>query len=157
MVHIPPKPKNDAEFLEVMSKIIFVSGFRWNVVEARWPKMRKAFHSFNVKKVANEKLENLLKKDGMIKNRGKISAIIENAQQCEDIIKQHGSILMWVKKIEKKYKKDPLLSPSAMEEFQRFKKIGKTTSRWLAYVMTRDKTLLRHGQERSITSNQVEA
>jgi len=46
MVHIPPKPKTDAEFLETMAKIIFISGFRWDLVHSRWPKIRKAFHNF---------------------------------------------------------------------------------------------------------------
>ena len=68
MVHIPPRPKNDAEFFETMAKIIFISGFRWDLVHSRWPKIRKAFHNFNIKKVANEKVEDLLTKEGVIKN-----------------------------------------------------------------------------------------
>ena len=145
MVHIPPKPKNDADFLEVMSKIIFISGFRWNLVNSRWPKIKKAFHNFNVKKVANEKLDNILKNEGMIKNKGKIIAIIENAKMCLEISKKHGSINNWVKSIQSKNKKDPLFSPSAVEEMKKFAKIGNTTSRWLAYVVTRDKSLLDDG------------
>ena len=142
MVNIPRKPKNDAEFLEVMAKIIFISGFRWDLVHSRWPKIRKAFHNFDVKKVANERLDNLLKKDGIIKNKAKISAIIENAKICNDIIKKYGSIKKWVKSIQQKNKKEPLFNPTVREEFRKFVKIGNTTSRWLAYVVTRDKKLL---------------
>ena len=144
MVHIPPKPKNDAEFLEVISKIIFISGFRWDIVHSRWPKIRKAFHNFNIKKVANEKLENLLNKDDMIKNNSKINAIIENAKMCQEIIKKYGSISNWVKSIQKNSKKEPLFNPTVREEMKKFVKIGKTTSRWLAYVVTRDKKLLNY-------------
>ena len=145
MVHIPPKPKNDAEFLEVMAKIIFISGFRWNVVESRWPKMRKAFHNFNVQKVAGERVESLMKKEGMIKNSGKIAAITGNAKICRELIREHGSIAKWVKKMQKTNKNDPLLSQSVAEAFQeKFAKIGAMTSKWLAYVATRDRTLLRH-------------
>ena len=142
MVHIPRKPKNDAEFLEVMSKIIFISGFRWDLVHSRWPKIRKAFHNFNVKNVANEKVENLLEKDGIIKNKSKISAIIENARICQDMIRKYGSINNWVKSIQKNNKKEPLFNPTVREEMKKFNKIGKTTSVWLAYVVTRDKKLL---------------
>lgn len=142
MVHIPPKPKNDAEFLEVMAEIIFISGFRWSLVHSRWPKIRKAFHNFDINKVANEKIENLLKKDGIIKNRSKINAIIENAKICREIIKKYGSMDKLVKTIQIKNKKEPLFNPTVREEMRRFVKIGHTTSRWLAYVVTRDKKLL---------------
>ena len=146
MVHIPPKPKNDSEFLEVMAKIIFVSGFRWDLVNSRWPKIKKAFHNFKIDKVENEKLDSLLKKEGMIKNKAKINAIIENAKICRDIMKKHGSINNWVKTIQKNNKKEPLFNPTVREEMKRFVKIGKTTSRWLAYVATRDKKLLNGDQ-----------
>lgn len=142
MPHIPPKPKNDAEFLEVMAKIIFISGFRWDLVNSRWPKIRKAFHNFDVKKVLGEKPDNLMEKERMIKNKSKISAIIENAKMCRDITKKHGSIVNWVKLIQKNNKKAPLFNPSVREEMRKFVKIGDTTSRWLAYVVTRDKKLL---------------
>ena len=142
MVHIPPKPKNDAEFLEIMSKIIFISGFRWDIVNSRWPKIKKAFHNFSIDKVAKENLDNLIKKDGMIKNKSKINAIIENAKMCEGIIKKHDSLMRWVKEIEKNNKKEPLFSPTVREEMKKFVKIGNITSRWLAYVTTRNKKLL---------------
>ena len=142
MVHIHPKPKSDSEFLEVMSEIIFVAGFRWDLVRSRWPKIKKAFHNFNIDKVADESLENLIKKDGMIKNKAKIIAIIENAKMCRDIIKKHISMMNWVKGIQSKNRKEPLFSPTVREEMKKFNKIGHTTSRWLAYVTTRDKNLL---------------
>ena len=142
MVHIPPKPKNDAEFLEVMAKIIFISGFRWDLVNSKWPKIKKAFNNFKTSKVANEKLDNLLEKEGMIKNKAKINAIIENAKICQNIIKKHGSINNWIKTIQKNNKKEPLFNPTVREEMKKFVKIGETTSRWLTYVVTRDKKLL---------------
>ena len=144
MPHIPPKPKNDKEFLEIMSKIIFISGFRWDLVNSRWPKIRKAFHNFDINKVADENPENLMKKEGMIKNKSKINAIIENAKLCREIIKKNGSIIKWIKEIENKNKEEPLFNPTVREEMRRFHKIGNMTSRWLAYVVTRDKKLLEH-------------
>lgn len=142
MVHIHPKPKNDAEFLEVMSEIIFISGFRWDLVHSRWPKIKKAFHNFDVDRVADEKPDNLMKKEGMIKNKSKINAIIENAKMCRDIIKKHKSINNWIISIQSNNKKEPLFNPTVREEMKKFNKIGNTTSRWLAYVVTRDKRLL---------------
>lgn len=142
MTHIHPKPRTDAEFLEVMSEIIFISGFRWDLVHSRWPKIKKAFHDFNVNKVANEGFESLAKKEGMIKNRSKINAIIENARLIKEISKKHKSVNNWVKKVQEGNKKEPLFKPTVREEMKRFSKIGNETSRWLAYVVTRDKSLL---------------
>ena len=139
---IPPKPKTDAEFFETVAKIIFISGFRWSVVNDRWPKMKKAFHNFDIDKISREKMENLLGKDGMIKNKPKINAIIENAKMFSSIRKEHGTVLNWVKKIQKDNLRNPLFNPSVRDEMKKFIKIGDTTSRWLAYIVTRDKKLL---------------
>lgn len=118
MTHIHPKPKNDAEFLEVMAEIIFISGFRWDLVHSRWSKIRKAFHSFDIGKVANENLDNVIKKEGMIKNRSKINALIENAKIIKDIAKKHKSVNKWIKSIQSKNKKEPLFNPTVREEIQ---------------------------------------
>ena len=129
------KPKNDDEFLEQVSKIIFVAGFRYSIVEERWPLMRRAFGNFSIKKLSgyNEKnIKKLLKAKGMIKNIGKINAIIENAKKCKKLEKEHGSVLNWIEKLKTDYKKDPLFNPSLEESFIRFDRIGKVTSGWLA-------------------------
>ena len=129
------KPKNDDEFLGQISKIIFVAGFRYSIVEERWPLIRKAFSNFSIKKISNyneKQINNILKAKGMIKNRGKIEAIIENAKICKKLQEEHGSVLKWIDKLKKDYKKDPLFNPSLEEVFRRFNRIGKVTSGWLA-------------------------
>jgi len=68
----------------------------------------------------------------MIKNRGKIEAIIENAKICKKLQEERGSVLKWIDKLKKDYKKDPLFNPSLEEVFRRFNRIGKVTSGWLA-------------------------
>jgi len=129
------KPKNDDEFLGQVAKIIFVAGFRYSIVEERWPMIRKAFYNFNVNKLSklNEKqINNIMKAEGMIKNIGKIEAIIENAKKCKKLQKEHDSVLKWIEKLKKDYKKDPLFSASLEESFIKFDRIGKVTSGWLA-------------------------
>ena len=129
------KPKNDNEFLEQISFIRFVSGFRYSVVDARWPQIRKAFHGFNVKKLASatdKDVEKFMGAKGMIRNRGKINDVIKNAKLCAEIEKQHGTVLKWIDAIKKQHKKDPLLSSSLQEEVRRFHGIGEMTSEWVA-------------------------
>tara|TARA_Y100000310_G_scaffold316600_1_gene368524 strand:- start:416 stop:847 length:432 start_codon:yes stop_codon:yes gene_type:complete len=142
MPHIPHKPKSDREFFEILSNIIFVAGFRYSVVQARWPKITKAFQNFDIKKVAKLNVEDLVKAEGMIKNKPKLAAIIENAKICLEIIKEHKSVMKYMENIQKLHKKDPLFNPTLQEEVQRFNRIGKTTSVWVAYVITREKALL---------------
>lgn len=128
------KPKNDNEFLEHLAFIRFASGFRYSLVETKWPDIKKAFHNFDVKKLAastNTDVNKILQAKNMIKNRAKINDIIANAKICSEIAEEHGSVLKWIKKIKKNHKKDPLLSPSLKECFQRFRGIGETTSGWL--------------------------
>lgn len=142
MAYIPPKPKSDKEFLSVLSWIIFISGFNYRLVEERWPKIKRAFHSFDIKKLAGGKAEDYLDKPGMIRNKGKIQAILDNATICKELAKEHGSVMAWVRSVERRHKKEPLFNPSTQEAMQRFRRIGKTTSRWIAYVCTRDESLL---------------
>jgi len=129
------KPKNDDEFLGQIAKIVFVAGFRYSIVEERWPLIKKGFCNFNVNKLSkfNEKqINTIMKSKGMIKNIGKIEAIIENAKKIKKLQAEYGSVLRWVDKLKKDYKKNPLFSPSLEESFIRFDRIGKVTSGWLA-------------------------
>ena len=129
------KPKNDDEFLGHVAKIIFVAGFRYSIVEERWPLIKKAFYNFNIYKLSklNEKqINNIMKAKGMIKNIGKIEAIIENAKKCKKLQAEHGSVLKWIDSLKKDYKKNPLFNPSLEESFRIFNRIGKVTSGWLA-------------------------
>ncbi|MBI2663966.1 DNA-3-methyladenine glycosylase I [Candidatus Woesearchaeota archaeon] len=128
------KPKNDSEFLDQLSFIRFVSGFRYSVVEAKWPNIRKAFYNFAVNKVAAADAEKIINAKDMIRNRQKISDIIQNAKLCRDIAKEHGSVIKWIAEVKKQSKKDPLLSASIKEEFRRFHGIGETTSGWLEHL-----------------------
>ena len=130
-----PKPKNDNEFLADVAFIIFASGFRFSIVEERFPLIKKAFNNFNIEKLSkftNNEIDKIMQAKGMIKNRGKIESVIENARICSEITKEHGSVLKWIEKLKIAYKKDPLFNPSLEESFQRFERIGKTTSGWLA-------------------------
>jgi len=47
--HVPAKPKDDDGHLELIARIIFVIGFKYEIVEQRWPKMKKAFKNFSPK------------------------------------------------------------------------------------------------------------
>ncbi len=141
------KPKNDDRFFEQVSNIIFIIGFNYRIVQQHWPKIKKAFSNFSVEKVADywqKDIDRLLKADGMIKNRRKISFIIHNAKICVNLKKQHGSVLKWIEKLKKERKKDKLFAPTLAESFRMFKGIGETTSGWLENIHNAKGTYLEY-------------
>jgi len=141
------KPKNDNEFLSDIAFIIFVAGFRYSIVKKRFPLIKKAFSNFDIDKLSKFDQKNigkLMKAKGMIKNIGKIEAIIENAKKCREIQKEHKTVLNWIKKAKSAYKRDPLFNPSLTETFMRFNRIGKITSGWLASLHNANKDCLEY-------------
>ena len=99
MVHgheIPPraKPADDSGYLEMLTKAVFQAGFSWQVIRQKWPDFQRAFEGFNVQRVAaygDAVLERLLDDPGIVRNRRKVMATIENARTLVDLADEHGS------------------------------------------------------------------
>jgi len=92
-------PANDDAYFESMCHIIFQAGLNWSVIEKKWPTTQKAFANFSIDKVArftNADTERLMKDEGIVRNRGKIEAIIENAKKFQELSRQYGSFSKWL-------------------------------------------------------------
>src|SRR6266566_1782101 len=88
------KPKNEDGYLESMSRVVFSAGLNWNVVDKKWPGIKKEFANFNVEKVAKFgelHVEEMLRDEKMIRSSGKINAVIKNAKALLDVKKEFGS------------------------------------------------------------------
>lgn len=75
------------------------AGLSWITILRKREGYRKAFHNFDVKKVAqmaNNDIEHLMQFDGIIKNRLKIRSAINNAKLFIDIQKQFGSFHQYI-------------------------------------------------------------
>ena len=75
------------------------AGLSWTTILNKEQNFRKAYHHFNIKKVANYKqkdFERLMNDAGIIRNRLKINAAIENAKRIIDIQKDTGSFRQWL-------------------------------------------------------------
>lgn len=75
------------------------AGLSWITILRKREGYRKAFHNFDVKKVAqmaNNDIERLMQFDGIIKNRLKIRSAINNAKLFIDIQKQFGSFYQYI-------------------------------------------------------------
>jgi DNA-3-methyladenine glycosylase I len=75
------------------------AGLSWTTILNKQAGFRKAYHNFNIKKVAAYKekdFERLMNDAGIIRNRLKINAAIENAKTILAIQKESGSFKEWL-------------------------------------------------------------
>lgn len=86
-------PGSDVEYHELLARAVFSGGLGPRVVEARWAGIREAFMGFAPSAVAAMNADDvgrLLSDPGVIRNRRKIEAVIENAGRFLDITAEHG-------------------------------------------------------------------
>lgn len=77
------------------------AGLSWTTILKKKDNFHKAYHKFNVKKVAKygeEDFARLMADAGIIRNRLKINAAIENAKKIIELQKEHGSFKNWLDK-----------------------------------------------------------
>lgn len=75
------------------------AGLSWETILKKEHSFRKAYHNFNVKKVAayaEKDRERLMADPGIIRNRLKINAAIENARTVLSLQKEFGSFEKWL-------------------------------------------------------------
>jgi DNA-3-methyladenine glycosylase I len=98
------RPSTDEAYFENMCRVIFQAGLNWHVIDGKWPSIKKAFANFNIDKVASftqADVEKLMKDPEVIRNKGKIQAIIQNAQNFKFIEKQYGSFQKYLDSLDK--------------------------------------------------------
>ena len=77
------------------------AGLSWTTILKKKDNFFKAYNNFNVKKVASygeADFNRLLSDAGIIRNRLKINAAIENAKKIIEIQKEYGSFKNWLDK-----------------------------------------------------------
>ena len=75
------------------------AGLSWETILKKEAGFRKAYHNFNIKKVAaytEKDRQRLLADAGIIRNRLKINAAIENAKAILGLQKEYGSFEKWL-------------------------------------------------------------
>ena len=90
---------DDHRLFEKLSLEAFQSGLSWRTILAKRENFRAAFHDFDFDRVARftqREVERLLKDDGIVRHRGKIEAVINNARQTRELIKREGSLAAFI-------------------------------------------------------------
>ncbi len=75
------------------------AGLSWTTILNKQENFRKAYHHFNIKKIAGYKekdIARLLNDAGIIRNKLKVNAAIENAKAILTLQKQFGSFKNWL-------------------------------------------------------------
>lgn len=75
------------------------AGLSWSTILKKQDGFRKAYHNFSIKKVAGYKqkdIDRLLNDAGIIRNRLKVNAAIENAKTILTLQKEYGSFKKWI-------------------------------------------------------------
>src|SRR5215468_8589542 len=86
---------DDRRLFEKISLEGFQSGLSWRTILAKRENFRRAFHGFDFDKIARfteRDVVRLLKDEGIIRHRGKIEAVINNAKRAREMVKQEGSL-----------------------------------------------------------------
>src|SRR5258706_13561981 len=91
----PPRirPKTIDDYLEQLSKSVFQAGISWRVVDAKWSRIKPAFRSFNVERVArmgDREIYTLASDARVIRSRPKIAAVVHNARAILDLERSGG-------------------------------------------------------------------
>lgn len=90
---------DDHRLFEKLSLEGFQSGLSWRTILAKRESFRAAFHHFNFDRIARfteSDVERLLQDKGIVRHRGKIEAVVNNAKRAQELVKQEGSLAAYV-------------------------------------------------------------
>jgi DNA-3-methyladenine glycosylase I len=91
--------RDDASLLERLALEINQAGLSWTTILRKQENFHRAFEGFDVDRVASygpEDQARLLSDAGVIRNRLKVEAVIENARRIQELRLEHGSFVGWL-------------------------------------------------------------
>ena len=95
------KPNNDEKYLyEMLILESFQAGLSWECVLNKRDDFRKAFDNFDIDKICNykeEKIEELLRNEKIIRNKLKINATINNSKIFKKIQNEYGTFYNYLR------------------------------------------------------------
>ncbi len=90
---------DDRRLFEKLCLEGFQSGLSWRTILAKRENFRAAFHGFDMDRIAaftDDDLARLLTDAGIVRHRGKIAAVINNARRAQELVRQEGSLAAYV-------------------------------------------------------------
>jgi len=86
---------DDIRLFEKLCLESFQSGLSWRTILAKRENFRAAFSNFDfnlVSKYSSADIDRLLKDTGIVRHRGKIEAVINNAKKALELVEREGSL-----------------------------------------------------------------
>jgi DNA-3-methyladenine glycosylase I len=90
---------DDRRLFEKLSLEGFQSGLSWRTILAKRDNFRAAFCNFDIDRIARftqRDVTRLLKDEGIVRHRGKIEAVINNARRARELVKREGSLAAFI-------------------------------------------------------------
>ena len=90
---------DDQRLFEKLCLESFQSGLSWRTILTKRENFRAAFHGFDFDRVARftaRDVTRLLKDEGIVRHRGKIESVINNARKARELVKAEGSLAAYV-------------------------------------------------------------
>ena len=94
--------RTDAEYLALLTRKLFHSGFNKALVDQKWPAFEVAFRGFDPARVAafdEDDVARLRSDAGIVRHRLKIRATIDNARHFIAMTEEHGSWGLWLRSL----------------------------------------------------------
>lgn len=86
---------DDRRLFEKLCLEGFQAGLSWRTILAKRENFRRAFHDFDFQRIARytrRDVDRLLGDSGIVRHRGKIEAVLNNARRALDLIEREGSL-----------------------------------------------------------------
>lgn len=96
---------DDQKLFEKLCLEGFQSGLSWRTILNKRENFRAAFHDFDFYKISTfnqNDIDRLLNDKGIVRHRGKIEAVINNAHRAQELVKQEGSLAAFLWRYEPK-------------------------------------------------------
>jgi DNA-3-methyladenine glycosylase I len=105
---------DDVRIFEKLCLEGFQSGLSWLTILRKRENFRRAFRSFDagsLSRFTGRSVDRLMLDAGIVRNRAKIEATINNARRCRELLKEVGSLAAYVWSFEP----DPKTRPKALD------------------------------------------
>ena len=106
---------NDTHLFEILSLEGFQSGLSWLTILRKRDNFLAAFRGFDLESVArfnSRSVDRLLADAGIVRHRGKIEAVINNARRSSDLVDEFGSLAAY----EWSWEPDPSTRPDLLDK-----------------------------------------
>jgi DNA-3-methyladenine glycosylase I len=119
---------DDRRLFEKLSLEGFQSGLSWRTILAKRDNFRAAFREFDFDRIARfgtRDVKRLLADAGIVRHRGKIEAVINNAQRARELVKREGSLAAFIWRYEPDKLRKPQTASTSAESIALSKDLKK--------------------------------